>query len=161
MGDEKRSNKGISLNHEYASNLLCGLILFLIFAVLYGSIATAQAQVVIIHNDASIDSMPRDTLRAIFSMRLQSIESREMLTVFVLRSDHPLHDEFSKQVLGVFPYQLKRSWDRVVFSGVGRAPIIVDSEEEMLHRVAQTPGGIGYISSAGDYDGVRIVRLLH
>ncbi len=112
------------------------------------------------HYETTQWTISRDSLRAIFSMRLQNLEPRIPLTVFVLHSGHPVHDEFSKNVLGVFPYQLQRSWDRGVFSGTGRAPIVVRSEEEMLQRVAQTPGAIGYVSSVNEYAGIRVVELL-
>ena len=38
------------------------------------------------------------------------------------------------------------AWDRLVFSGTGQAPDTVTSTEEMLARVASTPGAIGYLS---------------
>ncbi len=125
-----------------------------------GLFSSVQAQVVIMHYESTQWSLSRDSLRAIFSMRLQNLEPRTPLTVFVLHSDHPVHDEFSKNILGVFPYQLQRSWERGVFSGTGRAPIVVRSEEEMLQRVAQTPGAIGYVSNLTEYAGIRAVELL-
>jgi hypothetical protein len=59
--------------------------------------------------------------------------------------DSPLHAAFSKEKLHVFPYQLRSAWDRLVFSGMGQAPDTVASPEEMLARVASTPGAIGYL----------------
>jgi hypothetical protein len=45
----------------------------------------------------------------------------------------------------MFPHQLRWAWDRQVFSGTGRAPIMVNTEEEMRQRIASTPGAIGYL----------------
>jgi hypothetical protein len=47
----------------------------------------------------------------------------------------------------MFPYQLRRVWDRQLFSGTGQAPSVVTSQDEMLRRVAATPGAIGYVAS--------------
>lgn len=65
-------------------------------------------------------------------------------SVFVLPDDHPLHQAFCKKLLGVYPHQLRRIWDRGVFSGTGQAPIEVDTLEEMQKRIATTEGAIGY-----------------
>jgi hypothetical protein len=52
----------------------------------------------------------------------------------------PEHATFSKSVLQVFPQQLRMAWDRQVFSGQGQYPEQVGSTQEMLSRVAATPG---------------------
>jgi len=67
------------------------------------------------------------------------------IRVFVLEDKKNAHIVFCKDVLGMFPYQLRRVWDRQVFSGTGTAPILVESEQEMLQRVAETKGAIGYL----------------
>ena len=45
----------------------------------------------------------------------------------------------------MFPYQLRRLWDKQIFSGTGIAPTTVKSIEEMRERVANTKGAIGYL----------------
>ncbi|MCG7947453.1 MAG: hypothetical protein N0C84_14020, partial [Candidatus Thiodiazotropha taylori] len=56
------------------------------------------------------------------------------------------HADFSKHVLGVFPHQLRRAWNRQIFSGMGQAPMKVNTEAEMLEQIENTPGAIGYLS---------------
>jgi hypothetical protein len=46
--------------------------------------------------------------------------------------------------LGVYPFQLRSAWDRLVFSGTGVSPTTVETEEEMRARIESTPGSIGY-----------------
>lgn len=60
--------------------------------------------------------------------------------------EHPLHISFSKNVLRVFPYQLRAAWNRLVFSGTGEEPIIVKSEQKNARDCSSTPGAIGYLS---------------
>lgn len=78
-------------------------------------------------------------------MRLRNWSDNTPITVFVLRNDDPLHTAFTKEVLNMFPHQLQRAWDRLVFSGTGQAPIVVNSMQEMAERVAATPGAVGYL----------------
>jgi hypothetical protein len=45
----------------------------------------------------------------------------------------------------MYSYVLRRAWDRMVFTGTGFAPTVVQSEREMIERVRSTPGAIGYV----------------
>ena len=58
------------------------------------------------------------------------------------------HRKFCLSVLNIFPYQLQRVWDVLVFSGTGQSPTVVKTEQEMITRVKSTPGAIGYISES-------------
>lgn len=122
------------------------------------SVNAAPPPVVIAHESLPDNAITLPMLRAIFSMRLQSLQG-ERLTVFVLDSRHPDHEAFSKEVLGVFPYQLQNAWNRVIFSGTGRGPVTVESSQEMLRRVSQTPGGVGYVTGPVDHPGVRVISM--
>ena len=81
------------------------------------------------------------------------------IRVFVLPDDAHLHQIFSKEKLNVFPYQLRATWDRLVFSGIGQAPIKVNSIEEMLNKVASTPGAIGYLWKANINENVNVLQI--
>jgi len=84
-------------------------------------------------------------MRSIFAMRTPHWPNGLPIQVFVLDDQAPIHISFCKHLLGMFPYQLRRVWDRQVFSGTGIAPITVKTEQEMINRVATTQGAIGYI----------------
>jgi ABC-type phosphate transport system substrate-binding protein len=60
----------------------------------------------------------------------------------------------------MFPHQLRRAWDRLVYSGTGQAPVMVESEEEMREKVAASPGAIGYLSDAMIDQGVEVVKVI-
>jgi hypothetical protein len=57
---------------------------------------------------------------------------------------HPLHIRFSKEALGVYPYQLRSTWDRILYSGTGVPPTVLNTPQEVRERVDETPGAIGY-----------------
>jgi|GEM_PF-2145720 len=105
----------------------------------------AAAEVLIVNNSVNLDSLPRKTVRAIFSMRLRTWEDGTPITVFVLSDRNRIHRLFVQSVLGMFPHQLRRSWDRYRYTGIGQAPIQVANEAEMLTRVNGTIGAIGYL----------------
>lgn len=107
---------------------------------------TAQAQEVVVNPSVVQQELSRNSVRAIFGMRLRNWPDGTPVRVFVLNDAHPLHNAFSKKILNIFPHQLRLAWDRLVFSGTGQAPFQVNSEEEMRSLVAATPGAIGYLS---------------
>ncbi|MDF1688570.1 MAG: hypothetical protein P1U35_03045 [Cycloclasticus sp.] len=65
--------------------------------------------------------------------------------------------QFSKTNLQVFPYKLRRIWDRNIYSGTGEAPTTVDTEEEMLKAISTHTGAIGYANKGND--NVRIIKI--
>lgn len=90
--------------------------------------------------------LPPETIREIFFMRLNTWPDGSPIRVFVLPDDHPLHIRFAKEILGVYPFQLRSAWDRLLYSGTGVAPTTVETQEEMQKRIESTPGAIGYVS---------------
>jgi hypothetical protein len=81
--------------------------------------------------------------------------------VFVLSDEDEATALFCREQLGTYPYVMRSTWDRLVFTGTGLAPTLVRSEREMRERVRSTPGAIGYVRS-GDTSEVRtsLPRLL-
>lgn len=90
-------------------------------------------------------------------MRKHYWEDGTEIKVFVLDDTNALHTEFCKTALGMFPYQLRRLWDRQVFSGTGTTPITVKSIEEMQQRVASTAGAIGYAETDSVSPNVKLL----
>ena len=103
--------------------------------------------------------LSRDILRSIFAMRLTVWPDGTRIQVLVLPDDHPLHRRFSKSVLGLFPYQLRQTWDQGVFSGTGEAPLEVHDLETMREELRQTPGAIGYLPAQPLQEGLHRVEL--
>lgn len=101
--------------------------------------------------------LDRGLLRAVFTMRLRQWPDGSPIRVFVLPDDDPLSDLFYRERLGMYSYVLRRAWDRMVFTGTGFAPTVVQSEEEMMQRVRSTPGAIGYVRKRGP-SGYRFER---
>jgi len=141
------------------------LILSLSLFVLPGFLASmniaqgAEVYAVAVNPSISEQTISRNALRAILGMRLQVWPDGNPIKVFVLPDDDPIHTGFSKEVINVFPYQLRAAWDRLVFSGTGQAPIEVRTEEEMRIKIAATPGAIGYLREAMVNDQVHVLQI--
>lgn len=108
-------------------------------------LSAASGAEVVVNESVDQQTLSVTTVRAIFGMRLRTWPDGAPIRVFVLYDNHPLHIAFCKEVLNVFPHQLRVAWDRLVFSGTGQAPYQATSVEEMRLLVATTPGAIGYL----------------
>ncbi len=114
---------------------------------------------VIAHPGVGVSTLSSASLRNIYTLRQTQWPNRLAIVIFVLPDDHPVHETFSKEKLGMYPYRLRQTWDRLSFSGMAKAPIEVRDEQEMLAQVRSTPGAIGYTSKDISYDGIKIIRL--
>lgn len=116
-------------------------------------------QELIAHRDSGVESLTRNEARLFFTMRLKNWPNGTLVKVFVLPDNNELHRRFSNEVLGLYPYQLRRVWDRQIFSGTGQAPTTVSSEQEMLDRIATTPGAIGYANEPSGNSSMRVLEV--
>ncbi|EIC28003.1 hypothetical protein Metal_0134 [Methylomicrobium album BG8] len=111
-----------------------------------------DSKVRLLDSTKNAKQLTTETIREIFFMRLSTWPDGTPIHVFVLPDNHPLHIRFAKEILGVYPFQLRSAWDRLVFSGTGVSPTTVESEEEMRARIESTPGAIGYTETiSGDH----------
>lgn len=92
-------------------------------------------------------------------MRTRSWPDGTPIKIFVLDDGDPVHKAFTKQRLNLFPYKLRRVWDRYLFSGTGQPPITVKDFEEMLNRVSSTRGAIGYINKGNVDERAHIIEI--
>ena len=92
------------------------------------------------HSDFS-----QNQLRDIFFVRQTVWPGGQAIRAFVFPDKHALHIRFAKEFLGVNPIDLRSAWNRMIFSGAGIPPTVVESAEEMRFKIKQTPGGIGYL----------------
>jgi len=114
---------------------------------------------VVANPDVKQESVSLNVLRAIIGMRIKTWPDGKLIKVYVLPDDHELHQDFSKETLNVFPYQLRSTWDRLVFSGTGQAPTTVFSNEEMLQKITNTPGAIGYLKTNLINNDVHVIQI--
>lgn len=116
-------------------------------------------QKLLLNPPPNIDSLSLNEARSIFSMRVRIWPDGSAITVFVLPGHTQLHSKFVKEKLRLLPHQLKRNWDRMVYTGIGRAPIEVADEQEMLARLQATPGSIGYTSMEVASEQLHILQV--
>lgn len=124
-----------------------------------GHISYTLAVELIAHPSVPNHSLSQSQSRGIFIGRISHWEDGSAIRVFVLPETSAIHQEFAKQLLDLYPYQLRVAWNRIMFTGIGQAPVMLSSEAEMRRRVSETPGAIGYISKVQSNDKVRALPI--
>jgi len=84
-------------------------------------------------------------LQRIYAMQVKNWADGTPVRVFVLPSNHLLHRQFIIDNFAMAPHQFDRLWNRLLFSGTGRGPQLVASQQEMIAKINSTIGTIGYI----------------
>jgi hypothetical protein len=144
MSSSHRDGEGGPLRGQ-ARRMEARLILALIFLLCLPVNAMAASVDILVSPDQAKTHLDRSLLRAIFTMRLRQGPDGTPVHVFVLPDRDAATDRFCREQLGTYPYVMRDTWDRMVFTGTGLAPTVVGSEQEMRERIRSTPGAIGYV----------------
>jgi ABC-type phosphate transport system substrate-binding protein len=97
-------------------------------------------------------------VRAIFAMRKTRWNDGKKIQVFVLSDNDPIHRQLTKTKLNMFPHQFRRTWDRLIFSGIGQGPHQVESIDEMREKIAEIPGAIGYLEMPVNNKNIKVLN---
>lgn len=128
------------------NNLLMAHLITVTFFLLFTNTIAASELVIKTNNGSLAETeFTQNQLRTIFFSRRTRWPDGSRIRAFVLPDNHPAHIRFSKEILGVYPYQLRTAWDRMLYSGTGVPPATVENLDEMRKKIAQIPGAIGYL----------------
>jgi ABC-type phosphate transport system substrate-binding protein len=105
----------------------------------------AWAVNVVVNPGNPVTRLSRQELLAIFTMRQRNWPDGTPIVVLVQNPKSETHAKFCKDLLNLFPHQLQTIWDRLVYSGSGRAPVEFNTTQALIEKLAATPGGIGYM----------------
>ena len=144
--------KANAYNIKLREWMLCFILSVFVSSVCFGS-------TLLVHQAHAQTIISQDSLRAIYSMRQRAWPDGTPVTVFMYAADSELHRNFCLRDLELFPYQLQRVWDVLIYSGAGQSPVRVKSKDEMLKKISSTVGAIGYVAEKGVASNVKIIKL--
>ena len=132
------------------------LTLCTLLFLLMSSMALADV-VVIANNSVNTDNLERKEIKKIFLGKKMYWDDNQKIVLFILNKS-PAHNEFVRKYLGKSENQFTNYWKQLLFTGKGMLPQRV-SEKEMLEKVKQIEGAIGYAPDNLAINGVKIVRV--
>jgi len=138
-------------------------LFFLLFFAMFFEVAARNDPKVIYHSAQNKQKIPEKLLLKIYAMQVKNWPDGTAIKVFILPNNNPTHKNFVIRYFKMPPHQLVRLWKRLIFSGTGRGPIKVNSEAEMIAKVSNTKGAIGYVSDLTviNNNSINIVDVNH
>lgn len=147
-------------NNWYSKDCIIKTLYSLCFIIFISCISVSVYAVdVVVHPSVREPVLTTSQLRRIYTMRQTQWLDGQRITVFVLPRHHVLHLQFSKERLEMYPYQLDRIWNKLTYSGLGVAPVMVVSPEALIDAVRKTPGAIGYFGKLNDEKGIYVIEI--
>ena len=123
------------------------LMLSVALTVFLGAAKTLAEPILIHSPDLQGEDFSNTSLLRIYAMQKRLWSDNTPVRVFTLPNGSDIHKKFVAKYLHMQSYQLDRLWHRLLFSGTGSIPEEVSSMEQMIEKVKNTPGAIGYIDS--------------
>ena len=124
------------------------------------AVSGSHADVAIIaHRSVPVDTLDQQRLLDLYTGDIRSWTD-ETAVVFV---DLELRGEVKHtfyRYLGKTPSRIKSIWMRNLLSGKSRRPESMSSEFEVMSKVAETPGAVGFVDSAKATNEVKTLILI-
>lgn len=125
---------------------------------------TLAAPMSIAFPTATDQTIQRDTVRNMYTMRTRYWNDGSRIVVINLPADSQIHKQFVRSVLNMSPISYQQGVDRMRNAGLSGSFVEVDNEKDMLTKVSVIYGAIGYVSddTLVIYSGgaVRALRII-
>lgn len=136
------------------------LVWAVIMAVLGFAHPAFAEMVVIVNKDNPLTSISRTEIEMIYLGKKKLFEDGLPAVPVDLPADSLLRREFFANVLGKAEESYRLYWVRMIFSGKGQPPVMLNSEDEAVRFVSGNKGGIAFVDSGGIAPGVRVVPVI-
>ncbi|MBU0991162.1 MAG: substrate-binding domain-containing protein [Proteobacteria bacterium] len=132
-------------------------MIYFLGCFLFVPVAAAEVYI-IVNTTIPVSALSKNELRDIYIGK-RTIWNGNLKIVPVIAPSLSLHDEFVLKYTRKSSSQFKIWWLKLVFSGEGAFPKTASSEKEMIEKVSENEGAIGYVSSEINTDRVKTIVI--
>jgi len=120
-----------------------------------------SAQVAVIANKSVADnSITIAKVTDIYNLKSKTWSDGKAIVPLTFKSDNDASNKFFSAI-GKSSMDMKKLWMRLQLTGEGQAPEGMGSEDELVNKVASTPGAIGFVSSSKVNDKVKVLMTIN
>lgn len=134
------------------------VIVTLLFLFSWAEASFSQVAV-IAHKSAPVDKIKKTELLDFYTGDIKKWSDGSNVIVKDLKPKGDVKRIFYK-FLGKTPSRMKSIWLKSMLSGEGDPPEAMKSEEEMLQKIAATPGAIGFLSHTKVNNNVKTLIVI-
>ena len=134
-------------------------ILWLIILMIGTASTVAEEIAIIAHIDTPSDSLSKREILDFYTGDIRRWSNDQKVIVFDLKPRSETKEIFY-DFLDKSPSRMKSIWMKKMLSGEGDPPESIDTIDEILKRVTETPGSIGYVPRSIVTNNVKVVRVI-
>lgn len=128
----------------------------LVCATLMSINSTLLAGGVVIVHPQNQSTLTEKQIAQIYSGKRRAFTNKSK-AIPIERPNSQLREAFLKSVLKTKDKSLQRLWAKLTFTGQGKMPERIESDAEVIERVASDPNSIGYIDAMSVDETVRVL----
>ena len=133
---------------------LLGSALFLL-----ASIAAAEVAI-ITHPGTQEIGLSKNKVADIYLGNIKSFKDGTTAKPVDQTKGSPLRTKFYRAILGKTETEMNRYWSKRKYTGKGKPPVVVISDEAVKELVANTPGAVGYIDGKSLDKSVKVILII-
>ena len=122
------------------------------------SACAMQAQVIVANTSVKVAHVSKADVFDVFTGASSTFSDGSAAVPATLKAG-TVHEAFLKEYIGKKELLFRGEWRVLVFSGKGKMPPAFDTEPELLHYIATTPGSIGYVATPPDHEHVKVLPI--
>lgn len=135
-----------------------GLILTIIIALGYGSMAFGQA-VIIVNQDNSVSSASKSQISKIFLGNSTKWSNGVRAVPVDQAKSGASGKAFLANIVGMSESEYKNLWIEKMLSGEAEPPPVKTSDAEVVKFVKGNVGAVGFIEASSPKDGVKVIKI--
>jgi len=125
---------------------------------LAGNIAAAEV-VIVVSPQNPTTTLSRSEVSNIFLGRTNRFPNGQPAVPIDQPESSQPREEFYRDISNKQPADIKAYWSRMIFTGRGQPPMVVEGDEQVKKTLADQPDGIGYIDRAAADDSVKVLAV--
>jgi ABC-type phosphate transport system substrate-binding protein len=118
---------------------------------------SAVAEVAVIVNPGNADAIDKDVISQIYLAKTKTFPGGKTAIPLDRAEGSATRVEFISKVIDKDEAQMKAYWSRLIFTGKGVPPKVMDSDAEVKDLVARNPDAIGFIDAGAVDSTVKVV----
>lgn len=123
--------------------------------------ATADDIAVIAHPQATFNQITMGETRQLFMGKSKTLPNAQTALPLMHLENSSLRSRFDQAVLERDPKQMRAYWTQMIFTGRGKPPRQLDSDEAMKKEVSDNLNAIGYIDGKSVDASVKVVLMIN
>jgi hypothetical protein len=140
--------------------ILALLLLTTLFGLVAPSVQSAeQGFRVIVNTDNPVHQASRDFVSKAFLKKVREWPNGQVIRPADLDDSSRVRSAFSRSVLKRSVLAVKRYWQQAIFSGRDIPPPELETEVAAVRFVQRNSGGVAYVSTSANVEGVKVLSI--